>query len=238
MAIKATAEITLSDYTDAYSVTLTSYSHTFNGNTTGAPSGLSCTTQVIAHCGTNPCSNITVGTITCPTGISATISNNKTSSPTITFTTTATISSSCEATIPVTVGDDTISPAVLGAAVLGRMVLGESNVVINKKFSFAVAKTGVSVKSVTRYYCLVSDIPPKPTTKPPGSTWTTTEPEYVSGKTGSLYFVDCTVFTDGTYEYSEVSKSSTYDAINGFQVGARNLIRNSINLIFKDYLFK
>lgn len=118
--VKATTEVTLIDITDAYSVILTSEAYTFIGNTTGAPSGLSCTTQVVAYCGSDLCSKVTIGTVTCPTGISATITNNNTSSPTITFKTTTTVSSACEATIPVTVDD----------------------VTVNKKFSFAVAKTG------------------------------------------------------------------------------------------------
>ncbi len=120
MAIKASSQVSVLDVTDAYSVTLTSEAFTFVGNTSGAPSGLSCTTQVIAYCGTKQCSKVTIGTITCPTGISSTITNNGTISPTITFTTTATITSACEATIPVTVDEITI----------------------NKKFSFAVAKQG------------------------------------------------------------------------------------------------
>ena len=120
MAIKASSQVSVLDVTDAYSVTLTSEAFTFVGDTSGAPSGLSCTTQVVAYCGTKQCSKVTIGTITCPTGISSTITNNNTVSPTITFTTTATITSACEATIPVTVDEITI----------------------NKKFSFAVAKQG------------------------------------------------------------------------------------------------
>lgn len=106
MAIKASNQVSLTDVTDAYSVTLTSEAYVFMGdNESGAPSGLSCTTQVIAYRGSQQCTNINVGKIQCPTGISAKIENNGTSVPTITFTTTAAITDSCEATIPVTVGD-------------------------------------------------------------------------------------------------------------------------------------
>lgn len=118
MAIKASNQVSLTDVTDAYSVTLTSETFTFMGNnTSGAQVGLSCSTQVIAYCGTQQCSEVNIGTIQCPTGISATITNNNTSLPTITFTTTASITEACEATIPVTVDD----------------------VTFNKVFSFAVA---------------------------------------------------------------------------------------------------
>lgn len=72
----------------------------------------------------------------------------------------------------------------------------------------------VDISSVTRYYKLQSSttiVPPKPTTNPP-SGWTTTEPSYSSGSTDTLYFVDCTVMTNGTFSYSEVSVSSSYEA--------------------------
>jgi len=73
----------------------------------------------------------------------------------------------------------------------------------------------VDVKAYYRYYLLQSSTlstPSKPTTYPPSSTWDDTEPAYVDGSTNTLYFVDCTVFNDNTYKYSEVSKSSSYEA--------------------------
>lgn len=71
------------------------------------------------------------------------------------------------------------------------------------------------VQSVTRYYLLQSStsaVPSKPTTNPPGGDWVTAEPTYTSGSTNSLYFVDLTVFSDGTFAYSDVSLSSSYEA--------------------------
>ena len=65
---------------------------------------------------------------------------------------------------------------------------------------------------VTVYYSLQSSKPTKPTTYPPPSTWSTTEPSYTAGSTKSLYFVDCVVFCDNTFQYSEVSLSSSYEA--------------------------
>lgn len=120
MAVKASNQVSLVDITDAYSVMLTSEAFTFVGDTSGAPSGLSCATQAVAYRGSTQCSNVSIGTITCPTGISATISNNNTESPIIIFKTTATITDACEATIPVVV----------------------DGITINKKFSFAVAMKG------------------------------------------------------------------------------------------------
>ena len=72
----------------------------------------------------------------------------------------------------------------------------------------------IDISSVTRYYKLQSSttiVPAKPTANPP-SGWTSTEPTYSSGSTNTLYFVDCTVFTNGTFSYSAVSKSSSYEA--------------------------
>lgn len=69
-------------------------------------------------------------------------------------------------------------------------------------------------QSVTRYYKLQSSTataPSKPTTKPP-SGWEDAEPSYSSGSTNTLYFCDLTVFSDGTWAYSTVSKSSSYEA--------------------------
>lgn len=70
---------------------------------------------------------------------------------------------------------------------------------------------GNGVKSVNRYYILKSSAPSKPTSNPPDG-WTTTEPTYTSGSTDSLYFCDLTTFSDGTWAYSTVSKSSSYEA--------------------------
>lgn len=160
MAIKSADQITIVDVTDAYSVILTSEAYTFVGNTSGAPSGLTCTTQAVAYCGTNQCSSVSVtaSEITCPTGISASVSNSGSSAPTITFTTTATITAACEATIPVVV----------------------DGITVNKKFSFAVAKTGATgatgatgkgISTVTNYF-LASSSSSGVTTSTSG--WTTT----------------------------------------------------------------
>ena len=102
-------------------------------------------------------------------------------------------------------------------------------------------------QSVTRYYKLQSSTasaPSKPTANPP-SGWTDSEPSYTSGSTNTLYFCDLTVFSDGTWSYSTVSKSSSYEAakeaynkaqnaqntattandkVDNLEIGGRNLI--------------
>lgn len=106
----------------------------------------------------------------------------------------------------------------------------------------------VDIDKVTRYYLLQSSTattPSKPTANPPGGNWKTTEPSYTSGSTNTLYFVDLTMMTNGSFSYSAVSKSSSYEAakeawnkannaqntadnangkIDDLQIGGRNLL--------------
>lgn len=110
----------------------------------------------------------------------------------------------------------------------------------------------ISVDKVVRYYLLQSSTLAAPS-KPAdgaviGSNWSKTEPSYTSGSTSTLYFVDQTVLSNGALKYSEVSKSSSYEAakeawnkannaqktadsanskIDGLQVGGRNLARKT-----------
>ena len=97
-----------------------------------------------------------------------------------------------------------------------------------------------------RYYMLKSSTasrPSKPTsiTTLPPSGWSDTEPTYTEGSTNSLYTVDLTVFSDGSFEYKDVMLSSTYEAakaaynkalaaqaaVDGLEVGGRNLARKT-----------
>lgn len=82
----------------------------------------------------------------------------------------------------------------------------------------------VDIKSVCRYYKLqasTASAPAKPTANPP-SGWTTGEPTYGNGSTDTLYVVDLTVFTNNTYSYSDVSKSSAYEAAKAAYNKAQN----------------
>lgn len=72
----------------------------------------------------------------------------------------------------------------------------------------------VDVKAVYRYYKLQSSTlstPDAPTSYPPVG-WTDEEPNHTSGSTQTLYTTDCTVFTDDSFVYSKVSKTSSYEA--------------------------
>ena len=339
MGILASDQITITDVTDGYAVILTSETYTFVENSSGGTKNQSCTTEVIAYCGSNQCSavNVSEKDIVCPTGITAEVSNSGSSKVKIAFKTSANLTGACEATIPVVV----------------------DGIIVNKKFSFAVAKAGadgapgkpgtdgqdgidgiamsvtashgtifktntgntvltahifnggveqpidgsgicgdlgtvkwykagtsspisasgsitavasditttvtytvqlensdgvkattqitiskvIDVYAVTRYYMLQSSssaAPSKPTANPPAG-WSDTEPSYVSGSTNTLYFVDCNVYSDKTFSFSEVSKSSTYEAakdawnkannaqksIDNLEIGGRNLLLNT-----------
>lgn len=159
MAIKSADQITIVDVTDAYSVMLTSEAYTFVGGISGTATGLTCTTEAVAFCGTNQCASVSVtsSSITCPEGISASVANSGSSAVKITFTTTAAITEACEATIPVVV----------------------DGITVNKKFSFAVAMkgqtgaTGSPGKGITgvETYYLASESSSGVTTSTTG--WTT-----------------------------------------------------------------
>ncbi|MDD3186322.1 MAG: hypothetical protein PHT76_13585, partial [Anaerostipes sp.] len=72
----------------------------------------------------------------------------------------------------------------------------------------------VDINSTTWYYKLQSSTasaPSKPTANTPTG-WTTTEPTYTEGSTNTLYTTCKTTYSDDTFEYSDVSKSSSYEA--------------------------
>ena len=94
----------------------------------------------------------------------------------------------------------------------------------------------IDVENVIRYYLLQSSsiaAPSKPTANPPGGSWSTTEPTYNSGATNSLYFTDLTIMSNGTYSYSAVSKSSSYEAAKEAWNKANNAQNGVTQLITK-----
>ena len=190
MAIKSTDQITIVDVTDAYSVMLTSEAYTFVGGTGGVGSGQSCTTEAVAFCGTNQCNALSVVTkdIICPDGITASVSGSGTSKVTIKFTTNATISNACEATIPVTV----------------------DGITVNKKFSFAVAKAGNNGTSVGVSSTEVKYQVGNSGTEVPQGTWETNVPGMANGQ--YLWTRTIVRYSDGK---STTSYSVSYKGTNG-----------------------
>lgn len=128
---------------------------------------------------------------------------------------------------------------------------------IKAKAEITISKI-IDIEKTVRYYLLqssTSSVPSKPTSNPPGGNWITTEPSYTTGSTNTLYFVDLTIMSDGSFSYSAVSKSSSYEAakaaynkavsaessansanskIDNLKIGGRNLIIN--NLLVNGYL--
>ena len=198
MSIKASNQITIVDVTDAYSALLSSEGYTFVGDSTGAPSGLTCTTHVTAYHGSHQCEEVRVVAVQCPSGISAIINNNGTSSPVITFTTIDVITEAAQAII--------------------RIVVDE--ITITKIFTFSVAiqgsdgADGKGIKATEITYQIGES-----GTVPPEGTWTNTIPETTSEKP---YLWTCTVitYTDDTTSTS-YSVSSTLDSVD---IGGRNLV--------------
>lgn len=190
MAIKAVNQIDVIDLTDGYSVVLTNDNYTFLGTTTSVNGTQTTTTQVMALCGSEqvPC---TVGTITCPTGISA-VSDGKAPIPTITITATSALTKSGTITIPIVVDGD---------------------ITINKTFSFSIAfkgQTGQNGTSVTvRSTSVTYQVSTSGTTTPTG-TWSTTVPSVPNGQ--YLWTKTVVVYSDGK---STESYSVSYKGTNG-----------------------
>lgn len=190
MAIKAVNQIDVIDLTDGYSVVLTSDSHTFLGTTTSVNGTQTTTTQVMALCGSEqvPC---TVGSITCPTGISA-VSDGKSPMPTITVTATSALTKSGTVTIPIVVNGD---------------------ITINKTFSYSIAfkgQTGQNGTSVTVSSTSVTyQVGASGTTKPTGE-WSTTVPNVPNGQ--FLWTKTVVRYSDGK---STEAYSVSYKGTNG-----------------------
>lgn len=190
MAIKAVNQIDVIDLTDGYSVILTNDSHTFLGTTNSVNGTQTTTTQVMALCGSEqvPC---TVGTITCPTGISA-VSDGKSPMPTITITATSALTKSGTITIPIVVDGD---------------------ITINKTFSFSIAfkgQTGQNGTSVTVSSTSVTyQVGTSGTNKPTGE-WSATVPNVPNGQ--FLWTKTVVNYSDGKHTESY---SVSYKGTNG-----------------------
>lgn len=190
MAIKAVNQIDVIDLTDGYSVILTNDNYTFLGTTTSVNGTQTTATQVMALCGSEqvPC---TVGTITCPTGISA-VSDGKSPMPTITVTATSALTKSGTVTIPIVVNGD---------------------ITINKTFSYSIAfkgQTGQNGTSVTVSSTSVTyQVGASGTTKPTGE-WSATVPNVPNGQ--FLWTKTVVRYSDGK---STEAYSVSYKGTNG-----------------------
>lgn len=175
--IKSADQISIIDVTDAYSVILTSDSHTFPGSVSAALAG-SVTTQVIAMQGASQvAAKVTVSAIEKPNGVSVT-SDNDSTAPTLTIAVTTAVTAGGVVKIPVQIGDITI----------------------NKEFTFAIAfkgatgatgATGNGIKSTEVTYQKHTS----GTSVPTGS-WSGTIPAVSAGE--YLWTKTVTTYTDNT----------------------------------------
>lgn len=123
--------------------------------------------------------------------------------------------------------------------------ISESDSVLNTNYSVQVINAKneilgsdtISLASVTdiqgiyRFYHLGPDKPDVPTAYPPSDTvWSRTEPEYTLGNTDNLYYVDCTVFVNLSFNYGLVQLSSDYEASKKVYADALVRIENAVKI--------
>lgn len=123
--------------------------------------------------------------------------------------------------------------------------VAESDTVLNVNYSVQVINSKneilgsdtISLASVTdiqgiyRFYHLGPDKPELPTAYPPSDTvWSRTEPEYTLGNTDNLYYVDCTVFVNLSFNYGLVQLSSDYEASKKVYADALARIENAVKI--------
>ena len=183
MAIKASAQYTISDIFEEYSVILSNDAHVFRADKDNKAIAGNTSIKIYGYQGSNQIST-KVGTISgLPSaGMTATIANNNSTNTTITITVTTALTSSVAnngtLTIPITVGTKTI----------------------NKVFSWSKAQTGAtggtgkSIGSITNYY-LATSASSNVTTSTSG--WTTTIQTVTSSKKYLWNYV-VTKYTDNT----------------------------------------
>lgn len=202
--IKSSDQISIVDITDAYSVMLTNEAHTFAGGTASANAGTT-TTQVLAFCGADQV-GVTIGTITCPTGITAKSDNNATS-PTITITVGNTVTDGGVLKIPVTI--------------TGK------GVTIEKEFSYSIAFTGKGITKVETFY-LTTSAGTGVTTNTTG--WDTT-PDATTTTNKYIWSYQKTTYTDGSTTSSTPAIVGTHGT-----TGATGATGNGVSKIETFYL--
>ena len=186
--IKASNQVDLLDMTDGYTVVLTNDNYTFLGTTTSVDGTQQTATQVMALQGSETVL-AKIGTITCPTGISA-VSDGKTPMPTITITATSALTKTGSFTIPVIVNEGTVN-----------------EVTINKVFSYSIAfkgNQGIQGTSVKISSKSIQYVGSSSGTTTPTSGWQDTIPSVSAGN--YLWTKTTVTYSDGT---STVSKTVT-----------------------------
>ena len=180
-----------------YTVLLSNEAQVFAGSTSAALAG-SATTTVLAYQGSTA-QSATIGTITGQvSGLTTAITNNGTTNATVTVTVTTSLTQQAGTlTIPVTVNGVTFTKSFAWSV----------------SYTGAQGATGVSVTAVTPYFAQVTTgaaAPAQPTASTPPAPWSATEPTYVANT--ELYRVEKITYSNSTYAYTSVYKSSAYAA--------------------------
>ncbi|MCF0228633.1 MAG: hypothetical protein HUJ76_02920 [Parasporobacterium sp.] len=106
------------------------------------------------------------------------------------------------------------------------------------KASASVTLTRLTeVEAVTPYYILQSSTsarPEKPTTNPPPIPWSRVEPSYEGDITRTLYMTFLNELTDGSFQYTDVSVSSSYEAAKDAYARAEDGRKVAENYIHTD----
>lgn len=194
--IKASNQVDLLDMTDGYTVVLTNDNYTFLGTTTSVDGTQQTATQVMALQGTETAS-VKIGTISCPTGISA-VSDGKTPMPTITITATSALTKTGSFTIPVIINEGTVN-----------------EVTINKVFSYSIAfkgNQGIQGTSVKISSKSIQYVGSSSGTTTPTSGWSTTPPTATAGQY---------IWTRVTVTYSDSKTAVSYTVSKNGSNGAK-----------------
>lgn len=93
------------------------------------------------------------------------------------------------------------------------------------RVTLAVVASPTYVRTYYRMQASTASAPAAPTTNPPASPWSTTEPAYTTGSTDTLYTVQLVAYGSAAFEYGPVQKSSAYEAAKQ----AYNLALNANN---------
>ncbi|MGL5173087.1 MAG: hypothetical protein ACRC75_04475 [Olsenella sp.] len=235
MTVKAVAQETIVDVTDAYNVLLTNDSHTFVGSTSTLGTAQSTTTQVVAMLGGSVvAASVTLSEVVCPAGVTVSKDTDATS-PTLTFSLADTVAAGGTVTIPVHVGSD---------------------ITINKTFSFSIAfkgptgaqgatgPTGKGVSSTSVTYQASSSGTTAPTgawtatvpaVSPSQYLWTRTVITYSDSTTSTAYSVGMMGATGPTGAKGDAGAKGDTGATGAAGADALTLVVTSSNgLIFKN----
>lgn len=162
MAIRAAAQETIIDITDAYSVYLTCASYTFPGTTSGAKAG-SCSTSVVAMRGTDQVpTSVDPSRVAAAAGVSVKASANGDGSTALSVSVTPDVMAPGKVSIPVTV---------------------DGRAEFTLEFSYSIALTGATgatgngVKSIAEQYYLSTS-----SSSQVGGSWKENPPAWANGK--------------------------------------------------------